>query len=298
MRKKRSDCHWIGQKFTELGSKEDFPLPEAESFYTSLHRQISLNGVRRTVTEARSQLHSLTGAIKWLAVQDQWGISIMYCTSCIFLHASRTMDATPSEQCGHTLSMSRTVFKGPQVTWINVPPKVNYSKSYLSIYSDFFFHHASGMKIPNIHLNVKSTQMPCLGLHVKQKQNAIKHPKDFLNTWHGLNDGKQARRRDTQKSQRKTRCFPWDLHTRTDKTDKLQNHLHNYIRYLSTSLYSHWACMLWWCNVPEVLMLLMRFAFSFKDHITFIFYLILKLRKTYSEYNPLCKFQLALGATC
>lgn len=37
------------------GSKEDSPLAEVKNFYTSLHRQIFLNGIR-TITEARSQL--------------------------------------------------------------------------------------------------------------------------------------------------------------------------------------------------------------------------------------------------
>lgn len=96
-------------------SKEDSPISEAEDFYTSRHRQIILNGVRRTVTEARSQLHSLTGAIKWLMVQNQGGISTRYCVSYTFLRASRTMDITPEEQCSHMLSLSRAIFTGPKV---------------------------------------------------------------------------------------------------------------------------------------------------------------------------------------
>lgn len=61
MGKNRPDCHRIEQKFMELGSKQDSSLAEAENFYASLHRQTILNGVRRTLKEARSQLHSLTG---------------------------------------------------------------------------------------------------------------------------------------------------------------------------------------------------------------------------------------------
>lgn len=132
MGKKRPDCHCIEHKFMELGSKEDSPLAEAENCYTSLHRQIILSGVRRTVTEARSQLHSLTGAIKWLMVQNQGRISTVYCISYTFFHASRTMNITLKEQCSHMLSLNRTIFKGPKVTWKkNVPHKVNYSKNLL-----------------------------------------------------------------------------------------------------------------------------------------------------------------------
>lgn len=93
----------------QLGSKEDSPPAKEENFYTSLHRQIILSGVRRTITEERSQLHSLTGA-------NQGGISAMFCVRYTFLHASRTMDVTPKEKCSHMLSLSSTIFKGPKVT--------------------------------------------------------------------------------------------------------------------------------------------------------------------------------------
>lgn len=59
---KRSLIVTVPNIILAAGSKEDSPLTEVEDFYTSLHRQIFLNGIRN-VTDAMSQLYSLTGAI-------------------------------------------------------------------------------------------------------------------------------------------------------------------------------------------------------------------------------------------
>lgn len=96
----------------ELKKKEDSPPAETESFYASLHRQIIQNGVRKAVREARSQLGSLTGVIKWVMVQSQEGISAKYCVSSTLLCVSRTIAITLKMQCSHIPSLSRVILKG------------------------------------------------------------------------------------------------------------------------------------------------------------------------------------------
>lgn len=56
-----------------------------------------------------------------------------------FCHVLCKIYTTPKEQCSRMLSLSRTIFKGPKVTWKNIPHKVNCSKNLLKYLQWFFF---------------------------------------------------------------------------------------------------------------------------------------------------------------